>query len=136
MFPESSIARGVWWRDLLYIALGLAGIVVLKMWWPSRRAITEGPFSWSRQMLRFTRLLITVTLAIVFWTGAWNLLDNGGWPSSIWRELFYIGASLPLLVLLDVFCNSKSLRHWLHLEPTEGALHDDDADDETISTWN
>lgn len=65
------------------------------------------------------RLWVTVTLAVVFWTGAWNVIDNAGPATSALRELAYVAVAIPAILLLDVVANPRTLRHMLGLNSVE-----------------
>jgi hypothetical protein len=131
-----SIEHGYVWRDAGYIVLGMGGLFALKLGWrmPARRP--DAPFEWGTETLRFTRLYLTVTFAIVFWTGAWNAFDNQPvYGTSAWREIIYIVVATPLLFVLDVVANSKSMRHLCKLSVTKEEGDQENVDDETFNAW-
>ncbi len=79
----------------------------------------RGAFLWRLEVVRVTRLWLTVTLAVVFWTGAWNVIDNAGPATTAMRELAYVALAVPSLLLLDVVANPRALRHMLALNSVE-----------------
>lgn len=135
VLPEYSVPNGHLWRDALYVVLGTAGNVIIKIFWPqvSVQQQPGEPFRWRNHLLRYLRLFCSVSLGIVFWTGAWNYIDASWYTSSRNRELLYMCLSVPLLFLLDVIFSSPVLRHLLVLDPDPNLRYEDD---NIFSVWN
>lgn len=134
VLPQYSLSEGYAWRDALYIVSGMTGMFCLKLFWRQPSREIHAPFSWSFQMLRFLRLYLTVSAAIVFWTGCWNLFDTQVQTSAL-REICYMVVATVVLFLLDVFGNSKSLRYLLNIHATKEEAEQEDADDDDLGQW-
>lgn len=93
-----TISRGYWWRDLGYIGLGMGGMVSLRWLWP---------LPVEDKVALFSRVLLMGSLGIIFWTGAWNVIDVGIIRTTVWREIIYVIIAVPVLGLLDIFCKEE-----------------------------
>lgn len=134
VLEQYSISAGYVWRDGLYVLIGTAGNVLLKLLWPVASVARRGtPFSWRVQFLRYVRLFASVSFSIVFWTGAWNVVDASWAASTITRDVVLILVSVPLLFLLDVIFSSAVLRYLLRLADDHTMQEDHD---NIFNVWN
>jgi len=71
--------------------------------------LQDGARDWKVTLFLYGRALFILVAGFIFWTGAWNLLSDFLYHSTILREVLYLGIGLMLLIFTDSLIDQASV---------------------------